>query len=103
MTAADMINGGFEALGTVFVLNHCRVLLKDRQVKGVSILSTVFFTGWGFWNLYFYPSLGQWWSFVGAALLVGANCLYVALLVVFRFQIEKPFYPVAQQRKQEGL
>lgn len=83
MNTFDLINGSFEAVAALFTLNHCRVLLRDRAVAGVSIASMAFFTGWGVWNLWFYPHLGQAWSFAGGVLLVIANAIYVALL--FRF------------------
>lgn len=83
MNTFDLINGGFEAVAALFTLNHCRVLLRDRAVAGVSIASMAFFTLWGVWNLWFYPHLGQAWSFAGGVLLVAANALYVALLCRF--------------------
>lgn len=83
MNTFDLINGSFEAVAALFTLNHCRVLLRDRAVAGVSIASMAFFTLWGVWNLWFYPHLGQTWSFAGGVLLVAANAVYVALL--FRF------------------
>lgn len=83
MTWADVCNGLFEALGGLLVLNHCRAVLRDRAVAGVSIVSVVMFTAWGFWNLYYYPALGQWFSFAGALVIVAANALWVALLIRF--------------------
>ena len=77
----DLINGLFEALAGLFVLNHCRVLLRDRAVAGVSIASVAFFTVWGVWNLWFYPNLGQFWSLIGGLFVVVANASYVALLI----------------------
>lgn len=79
----DIINALFELFGGFFILNHCRVLWRDKEVKGVSIISTIFFTLWGLWNLYFYPSLGQWWSFVGGIMIVIANFIWVGLLIKF--------------------
>ena len=76
----DFVNGLFEFFGGLLVLNHCRVILKDKAVKGVSILSTAVFGAWGVWNLYYYPSLNQWWSFTGGLVIVAANCTYVYLL-----------------------
>lgn len=70
---ADLINGSFEILGGLFILNHCRVVLKDKRVAGVSVVSVAFFTAWGFWNLYYYPSLNQWWSFAGGCVVVAAK------------------------------
>lgn len=83
MNPADIINGTFEGLASLMVLNHCRVLLRDRAVAGVSIASTAFFTLWGVWNCFYYPHLGQVWSFVGGLFVVAANTVYVALLCRF--------------------
>jgi hypothetical protein len=80
----DFINGSFEFLAGFFVLNHCRIVLKDKKVKGVSIISTIFFTSWGFWNLYYYPHLNQWLSFIGGIFIVSANTLWVILMIYFR-------------------
>jgi len=80
----DIINSAFEVLGGVFVLNHCRAVLRDRAVKGVSIVSTGFFAAWGLWNLYYYPHLDQWWSFLGGLVIVGANVWWVYLLLRYR-------------------
>ena len=84
MIHADAVNGGFETLAGVMVLNHCRVLLAQRSVRGVSVTSCVFFTLWGLWNLIYYPSLGQSMSWVGGMFVVAANVVYVGLLVHFR-------------------
>jgi len=83
MSTPDLINGSFEAVAALMTLNHSRVLLRDKAVAGVSVASMAFFTLWGIWNLWFYPHLGQTWSFAGGVLLVAANALYVALLCRF--------------------
>ena len=79
----DFINGAFEFLGGCFILLSVIRVLKDKQVKGVSWLHVSFFTVWGVWNLYFYPHLGQWWSFAGGLFIVLVNTLWVALLVYY--------------------
>jgi len=80
----DLVNASFEFMASLMIINHCRVLIKDQQVKGVSVISTIFFTIWVFWNLYYYPSLGQWWSFLGGVLMVFANSLWVFLMIRYR-------------------
>lgn len=77
----DLFNGLFELCGGLFILNHCRKLYADKQVKGVSLLSTVFFAAWGFWNLFYYPHLDQWVSFAGGLLIVAANTLWILMMV----------------------
>jgi hypothetical protein len=81
MTIPDLINGSFEMLGGLFILNNCRVLYRDKMVKGVSITSTVFFASWGAWNTYFYRHLDQWASFCGGLVIFGANLLWIALMI----------------------
>ena len=84
MSLADICNAAFELFGGVFILNHCRALFEAKIVKGISIVSTVFFTAWGVWNLYYYPSLGQWASFAGGVFICLTNLLWVAMLVYYR-------------------
>ena len=79
----DLVNGLFEGLAGFMILNHCRVLYKDKKVRGISVLSTFFFSLWGVWNLFYYPHLGQWISFVGGLFIVAANFLWVYLLVYY--------------------
>lgn len=79
----DFINGSFELLGTFAILGHVRQLWKDKNVAGVSIPATVFFASWGFWNLYYYPHLGQWWSFAGGIGIVLANILWISGMVYY--------------------
>lgn len=81
MTFPDLINGLFESVGGIFVLNHCRVLARDKSVAGVSKLSTSIFFAWGIWNLYYYPSLDQWLSFYGGMVIVCGNCLWLLMML----------------------
>jgi hypothetical protein len=83
MSWADIVNGSYEFLASLFMLNNCRVLYNDKKVRGVSLVSTVFFTSWGVWNLYYYPSLNQWISFFGGASLVMMNAIYVGLMIYY--------------------
>ena len=80
----DIINATFELLGGFFILHHCWVLHQDKMVRGVSIMSVIFFTAWGGWNLYYYPFLGQWASTVGALFIMAANILYVSMLLHYK-------------------
>ena len=77
----DAINGAFELASGFFLWNNVRILVKQRSIRGVSILTTAAFTLWGFWNLFYYPHLGQWLSFVGGLNVVSANATWVYLAV----------------------
>lgn len=76
----DAVNGGLEMCGGIAVLNHCRAVLRDKKVAGVSLISVLFFWSWGLWNMLYYPSLHQWFSTFGGALIFGANTWWLILL-----------------------
>lgn len=84
MSLPDIVNGAFECAGGLFILNHCRAVLRDKAVAGVSIVSTAFFAAWGGWNCYFYPHLDQWCSFGGGLVIVAANALWIGLMLKYR-------------------
>jgi len=80
----DFINGLFEGIGSLMIWHNVQILLRDKHVRGVSPWPVVFFTGWGFWNLYYYPSLGQWVSFGGGVMIMVANLFWLALAWRYR-------------------
>lgn len=80
----DFINGLFEGLGALMICISIRRVLIDRMSRGVSPWSILFFTVWGYWNLYFYAHLGQSWSLSGAVLMVASNTTRVGLLIYYR-------------------
>ena len=81
MNWPDFVNGSFEALGGVFLAMNLRRILKDKKIAGISIFPVAFWSLWGFWNLFYYPHLGQWISFVGGVLVVTMNTIWVALAI----------------------
>jgi uncharacterized membrane protein YfcA len=80
----DVINGCFETLGGVVIAKNCLQLYRDKELKGVSLLPMIFFNLWGVWNLYFYPQMGAWWSFLGAIGIVVANSVWVCQAIYYR-------------------
>lgn len=84
MSLPDLINGLFEALGSIFVALSCIKLYKDKQVHGVSALTVGFFTSWGLWNLFYYPHLGQFWSSVAAGLVALVNAAWLGMIFYYR-------------------
>lgn len=76
---ADTINAAFEAGGAITLLLNIRQLWRDRAVSGVHWLPVAFFGIWGAWNLFYYPSLGQWLSFWAASIIALANLTWLVL------------------------
>jgi len=79
----DQFNGCFEFFGGILTLLSVRRIWLDKLVHGVSPIPVTFFTAWGFWNLYYYPHLDQWWSFAGGIFIVAVNSVWVALLFYY--------------------
>lgn len=79
----DLVNGLFETLGGFFVLLSVRRLHRDKIVRGVSWVHVAFFAAWGYWNLAYYPSLGQWFSFAGGVGVVAINTAWLAQLIYY--------------------
>lgn len=76
----DVINGCFEIGGAAVLALNVKRLHRDRRIAGVHWGPTLFFALWGLWNLFYYPSLGQWWSTVGGCLLVLVNIIWLVQL-----------------------
>ena len=82
---ADLINGTFELIGGCFLWTNVRKLYNDKVLKGINIMPVAFFTSWGYWNLYYYPSLDQWFSFVGGVNIVIANSVWVGQAIYYTY------------------
>ena len=85
MMIPDLINGSVELVGAFFTFKNALTLYRAKKLAGVYWPSTLFFTLWGLWNLYFYPALGQWASFTGGAILVIGNICWVTLAIYYLF------------------
>jgi len=79
----DIVNGLFEVVGGILCWFNVFKLFKDREIKGVYWPVTAFFALWGWWNLYYYPSLGQWASFGGGVFLVLGNTVWAIMALRF--------------------
>jgi membrane protein YdbS with pleckstrin-like domain len=73
----DTINGLYEFGGAFAIMLSVRHLRRTKRVRGVSFAHVAFFTSWGLWNLWFYPSLDQWFSFAGGLALVVVNAIWL--------------------------
>lgn len=90
MLTNDIFNGLFELISGFLLLQNCWLLYKAKEVRGVSIKSYVYFATWAFWNMYYYPSLNQWFSFCGGILVAGALTTWVTLAIYYTYFRGKP-------------
>lgn len=83
-SSPDLINASFESLAVVMLALNCWRLFKDKVVKGISPVSVIFFTVWGFWNLYYYPYLDQLLSFWAGLFVVTASVFWIGQVVYYK-------------------
>ena len=84
MQTPDLINGLFEFTGGLLLWGNCWKIIKDKKIRGVFIFPTMFFGLWGYWNLFYYPHLKQWFSFLGGLFVVLANTTWVILAIYYK-------------------
>jgi len=81
---SDLLNGMFELVAGMFVILNIKQLNKDKEVKGISPISVIFFTMWGFWNVIFYPMNGFIWSFIGGLFIFVLNVFWVIQILYYK-------------------
>jgi hypothetical protein len=79
----DPINFVFELSGSIFTWANVHRVWKDKGYAGLYLPAVVVFASWGVWNLFYYPSLGQWMSFYAGCSLVLANISWFAIAVYY--------------------
>lgn len=79
----DLVNGMFELFGGFFVYLSIRKTYKQKKVVGISIWYVLFFTVWGYWNLWFYPAYGAWVSFVGGFGVCITNTIWLGMYLYY--------------------
>ena len=84
MSPGDLINGSFELIGGFMLIANCFRLYRDKMVKGINSWATAFFMLWGYWNIYYYPSLDQWLSFISGLVIVAANTAWLGMMLHYR-------------------
>jgi len=83
MTTPDIINASFEGIAGLLIWLNVLRLHKDKKIQGVHWLPTTVFVMWGFWNLYYYPHLSQYLSFIGGLLVVSANTVWLGQIIFY--------------------
>lgn len=83
----DKINSIFIFVAAVFYLLNLLTLYKDKNVKGYSKLSILFFAVWNFWTLFFFIQISEFWYTIAALALVSAlNLAYLLLMLKYIYR-----------------
>ena len=80
----DQINSGFIFVAGIFYVLNLLKLIKDKDVKGISKLSIVFFSIWTILTLFFFLMVTEFWWTIGAYIIVTVlNVVYIILMIKY--------------------
>lgn len=83
MLTPDLVNGIFEIAGSVATWGTFRAIRKDKGYAGIRLPIMAFFTSWGFWNLYYYSHLFQWFSLFASLSLTAGNVAIICAMIYY--------------------
>ncbi len=87
----DGINGAFLFAASLFYALNVRKLIKDKEVKGYSLGSIIFFTAWNCWNVVFYViATDLFWTQFSSGIVALLNVAYLCLLIKYRRRYLSP-------------
>jgi hypothetical protein len=84
MNHVDVINSIFEGGGAVLLCLNVRRILRDKSVQGISLVPTVWWTLWGFWNVYYYSAVKCPASFYAGIAVVSVTAVWVGLALHYK-------------------
>jgi len=81
---SDQINAALELLGAVFLVPTLLEAFSKKLIVGVHWISPIFFTIWGLWNCFYYPTLHQYWSASAAIVMFGTNLIWLIMIIKYK-------------------
>ena len=84
MLSSDQINACLELAGAIFLVPTLIEAYNKKRIVGVHYITPIFFSLWGLWNIFYYPSLNQYWSASAACIMLSVNIIW--LVMVFRYK-----------------
>lgn len=79
----DFINACFDSGMVLLTCLSIKRITLDKGYAGLHLGSTVLFTTKRFWNLYYFASLDQWFSFWMSGALVVVTLVWLYLLLYY--------------------
>jgi len=81
----DKVNSSLLGLSAILLAMNVRQLYQDKTVRGVSLWPVVLYDVWGIWDLYYFPSLNQWFSMCASFIACCINTVWLALAIYYTY------------------
>lgn len=85
----DLINFSFQIIFTVCIWCNVLKLFKDKSVRGVSLIVSLFYCLAPIWTAYYFFALKQDFSIISSLLMFSGNSTWLILALYYRY---KPNY-----------
>ncbi|BDD79864.1 hypothetical protein [Burkholderia phage FLC9] len=85
----DMINACLELAGATLRSIDCIKLYRAKRFQGGSLWTALFFFLWGLFNIVYYPSFNQTYSWAAAIALTVVNGLWISMAVFYNRRYSK--------------
>lgn len=83
----DLINGLLEFGSGIFMIPNIIRIAKDKEIKGVTTIPTVYFTAWGLFNVTaFYSGMNLPLSVIGGFTVTIANVIWLSMVYYFKYK-----------------
>lgn len=77
----DLVTTAFELVGLACITSDCRVLYRDKAVRGVAIWSRGVYGTWAAWNICLFGQMDMPLSAVVAGISLVAYCTWLTLAI----------------------
>ena len=79
-----IIMSAFNWAGTMFLILNCLRIIKDRSVKGVSLIASTYFVIWSWWNMIYFYRLHDVVSFYSSIPYAIINTIWITLAIYYK-------------------
>jgi uncharacterized protein with PQ loop repeat len=80
----EFITAAFATVSGFMLLLNLRQAIRDKDVKGVSLITLWFFTCYAIWMTYYFWTLSEYWVVVPAIVNMMANIAYLSVATKYK-------------------
>lgn len=103
MATLDIVNSIFFFTTSAFVVMNVFKLIQDKEVKGVKLLPSCFFSVSTWWGMYYYYQIEQMGGFLGITLLAIGNTSWMALAIYYEKILNKENCKMGYDTDYQGI
>ena len=80
----ELITAAFATVSGSMLFLNLHQAIRDKDIRGVSLVTLWFFTTYATWMVFYFWYLGQYWVVIPAIVNLVANASYLALATTYK-------------------